>query len=96
MPGRFELHRPTIEGVEVVIPAPEAYERLLSYRRQLGAQGSQVRSLKQALANANAQLDRIEQLIQDVESGATDPASTCARISELLLDHAGRQRSDRD
>jgi hypothetical protein len=44
----------------------------------------------------NAQLDRIEELIEDVESGAIDPGSSCARISELLLDHVDRQRPGGD
>jgi hypothetical protein len=99
MPGRFEPHRTTLEGVEVVILAPEAYERLLGYRRQLGGQAAQFRSLKQTLADANAQLDRIDQLVQDAEAGAADPASTCARIAEVLLGrpdpNAQRRKTER-
>jgi hypothetical protein len=57
MSGKHNPVFTRMEGVDVVILSPEAYELLNGQRRQLGALSSQLRFVKQALVDAARPLD---------------------------------------
>jgi hypothetical protein len=89
MTGRNAPVRTTIEGVEVVILAPEAYERLTTHRRQLGAQTTRIRALNQALIAAAAFLDEIEAAVTqlaDVDDEDGDAAEQVRTELKALLE----------
>jgi hypothetical protein len=84
MPAQSDPDRTTIQGVEVIVVSPQDYERFSGYRRQVGAQAAQIRSLKQALTDATALLEQVEQLCVEMEAGHLDLARARARLSELF------------
>lgn len=82
-----EPRRTRLEGTEVVVLSPEAYERLDGIRRQAGAQGNRVHALRQQLAAATATLEEIRLAAGQVEcaAGPEDPGAGCIRARLLAI-----------
>ena len=75
------------EGAEVVVLEPAAYERLDATRRQVGAQASRIRALRQSLLEATAFLDELEQTLLELPACDLEPAGDC-------LEDGGCERSE--
>ena len=77
----------TIEGVEVVILSRDAHDLFSGQRRQLGALSSQLHSLKNALTDARALLDEIENALArlpSTEGGKTSRETALEPLMRLL------------
>jgi hypothetical protein len=90
---RPEPHRMQLDGTEVVVLSPDAFERLDALRRQVGAHSNRARALQQQLTAATATLEEIREAVEQ-DGCAAEPGhagDSCIRetIMAILAAHTG-------
>jgi len=90
---RPEPHRMRLDGAEVVVLAPDAFERLDALRRQVGAHSNRARALQKQLTAATATLEEIREAVEQAgcaeESGHPGDSCIRERILTILAAHTG-------
>jgi len=90
--------RTQLDGSEVVVLTPDAYEQLDAIRRQAGAQATRIHALRERLAEATAALEEIAEAARhgDCPERSSDRSSRCLRDIVLSMPSRASQARPRN